>query len=498
MQTNLMKKVITYFWEILLFGLLFAYLFIFIHNTLIRHWSFSTYYYDLGIMHQVLYNTAYGRFFQLTDPNATEQISRLAIHFDPLMLIFTPFYWLFPHVETLLIGQTVLLASGAIPIFLLCKHLFKNFNAVPAGFIATFFSFLYLNYYPMQNTNISAFHAVVMVTPLFLWAAYFIETKRYKPALILLLLSMLGKENVALTVAMIGLYIALIKKERVIGFGLAAFSAVLFLFIISYLIPSNRSDLHFAESYYTLDLQTNLLRLFSEESFLYVYHLLQPVGFLSLFSPVYLLIAGPEWMLNILSKSTNMRDLQYHYTALLTPFIFISALFGLRTIITYAEKYTPKINLRYVLLFVIAVVLSFNLYTTSKHNLLHLSKIINQPRLTLVRSIEERFKDDSIKVSATGHLGPYLAGRTYFYNFLFDFAYKSFGISDDDLKKVVSRYESADYVVIQKGEVENQIPIVLYYYKHLTENPKFEKVFDKQGFEIYHKLGAPTVNLEGI
>ncbi|KXK09960.1 MAG: hypothetical protein UZ22_OP11002000951, partial [Microgenomates bacterium OLB23] len=52
--------------------------------------------------------------------------------------------------------------------------------------------------------------------------------------------------------------------------------------------------------------------------------------FVPLLAPQFLLLALPEWLIVLLSSNTNMRALQYHYTALLTPFIFIALLYGLK------------------------------------------------------------------------------------------------------------------------------------------------------------------------
>lgn len=474
-------------WNFLLAALIVVYSVLLGKLSLMRHWSLGSYYYDLGIMHQVVYNTAHGLFLQMTDPNTTEQISRFAIHFDPLMIIFSPFYWLFPHAETLLVGQTLFLASGAIPVYLLAAHVFKKVKSISPNFIGIFFAFLYLNYFPLQKTNIFDFHAVALVTSLLLWAFYFIETGRYRYAIPLLLLSLFGKENTALVVFMIGLYIALVKKNRGVGFGLSAICIAFFLFIIGYVIPSSRAgQLHFAESYFTTDIAENLRRLFSEDRFKYVFQLLKPLGFLPLLSPLYLILAAPEWAINLLSSNNNMRDLQYHYSALLTPFLIISSIYGVRSLITTVESVSKKADIKQIIIGLLAIVFTLNIYTTIQSEVIFRNDKINKNRLHIVKELNSRF-DSTTSVSATGHLAPYFSGRQYFHNFLFDFAYGNF-FTEDEMKQKVTRYESAEYVVIQEGEVDNKHPLVKYYYNHLITNPKYQKVFDKEGIEVYKRV----------
>jgi uncharacterized membrane protein len=443
-------------------------------------------------MNQVLYNSSRGLILQLTDPNTTAQISRFAIHFDPLMLIFAPFYWVYPHAEVLLIGQTLFVASGAIPVYLLAQLLLKKLKHFSVEFGGVFFAFLYLAYFPLQNTNLGDFHAVVLATPLLLWSLYCIEVKKFTPALILLGLCLLAKENVALTIIMVGLYIAFFKKNRRVGLSISAFSFLFFILIMGVIIPANRHDLHFAESYYTLDILTNMQHLFSFQTVTYIFQLLQPMGFLPLFSPFYLLIAAPEWMINLLSKSVNMTMLQYHYTAILTPFIVISSIYGFRWLAGTLSALNTKLT--YLL---VGVVLLFNFYTLSQAKTIKWYVISDKERLKIVDQLEKRF-DGSIPLATSGHLAPHFSSRIKFYNVLFDFAYGSMGMTDADIKRAVIRYEAANYVIVEKNEMENTHKLVKFYYDHLKSNNIFELVFDKHGIEIYHKKGTPTVSLKGI
>jgi uncharacterized membrane protein len=59
-------------------------------------------------------------------------------------------------------------------------------------------------------------------------------------------------------------------------------------------------------------------------------HLLWPIGFLSLLSPLTLLIAAPELLLNALSSTVYQRRIEFHYTALEIPFLFAAAVLGLQ------------------------------------------------------------------------------------------------------------------------------------------------------------------------
>lgn len=485
-------------WFIMAIVLTSLYFIYFSFLSLLRHWSFDTYYYDLGIMHQVIFNTAHGLFFQMTNPTGTQQISRLSIHFDPLMLIFVPIYWIFPKAEVLLVGQTLFLASGSVPVYFLTQKMLKRVKDISLPLLGFLFSFLYLNYFPMQKTNLFDFHAVTLATALFLWAFYFIEENNYKWALLLLGTSLFGKENIALITFMTGLYVFFLKKKRKMGLFISLGSLVFFAVVMGIIIPMHRTNLHFAESYYSLNAKANIVRLFSMSSLNYVFQLLQPLGFISLFGSVYILLAIPEWMINLLSKNVNMRVLDYHYTALLTPFVIMSAIVGFGKIYDLLKVHFQKFSSKKIVYFLCTLVLVFNFYTAIQTRTFVSFSPVNKAQLSFIQKLSNDLQDASIPISSSGRLAPYFSGRKYFYNFLFDFAYETMNLSDKDVKSMVNRYEKADYVILQKEEIGVKHSLVIYYYNHLKNNKKYVQIFDREGIEVYHKVGAPSVFLGNI
>ncbi|MDX6368706.1 MAG: hypothetical protein QOG93_208, partial [Gaiellaceae bacterium] len=89
----------------------------------LRHEAFITGRFDLGNMVQADWSTAHGHPLRMTDLHG-EQISRLAAHVDPILVLFTPLWWLWPSPHLLLVVQAVAVALGALPVFWLAsKHL---------------------------------------------------------------------------------------------------------------------------------------------------------------------------------------------------------------------------------------------------------------------------------------------------------------------------------------------------------------------------------------
>src|SRR6266568_6083426 len=96
------------------------------HQAVLRYDTFKATAFDLGNMDQVLWNTIHGRFFQFTNQAADwyGPPTRLAIHFEPIILPLSLLYLFHADPRILLVFQTLALTSGALPVFLLTrKHL---------------------------------------------------------------------------------------------------------------------------------------------------------------------------------------------------------------------------------------------------------------------------------------------------------------------------------------------------------------------------------------
>lgn len=62
----------------------------------LRHLAFNTGRFDLGNMVQAVWATSRGHPLAITDLQG-EQISRLAAHVDPILILFAPFWWVWPN-----------------------------------------------------------------------------------------------------------------------------------------------------------------------------------------------------------------------------------------------------------------------------------------------------------------------------------------------------------------------------------------------------------------
>src|SRR6266542_1249975 len=141
--------------------------------SLIRHWSFHSTGLDLGVFDQVVWNTSQGRFMESTlSLDRCVPHSFLGDHFSPVLLALVPLYWIAPHPETLLVAQTVALALGAWPVYLLAKRL------LPPGIERLIWIFAYTFSAPLSFITLYDFHEVALaVLPLGL-AMYVLVARR--------------------------------------------------------------------------------------------------------------------------------------------------------------------------------------------------------------------------------------------------------------------------------------------------------------------------------
>jgi uncharacterized membrane protein len=110
-------------------SLVAAYFIVYSTLSVLRHESYHSFGFDLGLFDQVFWNTTQGRPFESTmSQSLPVPHSLLGDHFSPVFLLLMPFYFVFPHPETLLVLQTLALALGAWPVYLLAKL------KLPAGY----------------------------------------------------------------------------------------------------------------------------------------------------------------------------------------------------------------------------------------------------------------------------------------------------------------------------------------------------------------------------
>ncbi len=447
--------------------MLFSYL------SLFRLYSFGSHYYDLGIMHQVVFNTSRGRFLEFTNPHLLQNTSRLAIHFDPVLALFSPFYFIYRGPETLLVLQTLIISLGVIFVWKISRLILKD-NA-----LSFLISLIYLFFYPLHFINLFDFHAVALSPTLLLGGVYFLLRENFKinfKALAFLILATLTKENVILVVALLFFWAFLRSKKK--GYLVLSFvSFIYFIVVVKIVIPYFAGGKFFGGKYYTLSILENFKRFFRRETFLYLHKIFSPFFYLPLLAPFEILPLLSEIAKNTLSSNANMRSFYFHYLSATIPFLFISFIFGLKKV--------RSLRVQRGLVFSILVLNIIFSFKKGPFSYFFKKYKVDKKKLEIIRQLSRKYSDENVVLSSTGQIAPFFSGRKTFIHFLFDPAFSQIGLSKTDIIRKALKYRRADVVIVAVWEIQDEL--AKYYYTQLKQDKNYKLVFESSGIEVYEK-----------
>src|ERR1700687_5667865 len=213
------------------FGLAAAYFIVYSTLSVLRHHAYRTAGFYMVLFDQVFWNTTQGRPFESTMSQALPvPHSLLGDHFSPLLLLLTPFYFAYPHTETLLVSQSLALALWGWPVSLLAR--LKRSWWYALLLVATYFLFV-----PLAYVNLFDFHEVALSVAPLGFALYFLESGRRGWVLLCLLFAFLVKEEMALIGVGFGAVALVSKRDWKLGLGVLAGSLLAFAAIIQVAIP---------------------------------------------------------------------------------------------------------------------------------------------------------------------------------------------------------------------------------------------------------------------
>ncbi|HLI05345.1 MAG TPA: DUF2079 domain-containing protein [Ktedonobacteraceae bacterium] len=312
-------------------------------HALMRYQSYHADAFDLGNMDQAVWNTLHGHFFRFTNRGLDwyGPPTRLGVHVEPILLLIAPLYLLHSGPETLLLLQTVALALGGIPLFLLGLRRLPEFPLMAAASVAA-----YLSTPEILGEALYDFHAVALATPLLLLALWALETRRYHWFVGAAVLAALCKEEVALSLVPLGLVIAFWQGRPRLGAAICLLSiswvALCFLVILPHFNPQAAGANNFWYRYDWLggSPDTALKHVLMKPSLLllplqdparrgYLAELLSTGGGLGLFSPILWLSALPDTAINILSTHQEQFSGFFQYNAVILPYLMAATVSGI-------------------------------------------------------------------------------------------------------------------------------------------------------------------------
>ena len=448
--------------------------------SVLRHTAFVTGRFDLGNMVQAVWSTAHGDPLQMTDLNG-DQISRLAAHVDPILILFAPLWWIWPSPNMLLVVQAVALALGALPVFWLAR---KHLRSGRAG---VGFALAYLLYPATGWLALNEFHPVALATPLLLFAFWYLDEDRLLPFAAFALAACACKEEIPLVVAGFGIWYALTRKRWAVGAAIAVAAAAWSAIAIGVVIPHYNAgaESDFYGRYSEVGgsaggiLKTAVAHpgriieaAFSSRDLHYLWQLVAPLAGLCLLSPIVLIAALPELAINLLSATTTQTSIHIHYTAGLIAPLVIAAVFGAARFPRHAGPLG---------MVVVATALLANFHLGPIPGWRHVpggqqfqataARVTDHDRIA-ERALE-RIPDNAV-VSATNTLGAHLSARRRVLSFPF--------LED-------ATWIAADET--QPGYADRYAPLpTAVQLMSLRRNPDWELVFEEDGVLVFHRTTA--------
>lgn len=288
---------------------------------------------DLGIFYQAVHGWAFHGWPYVP----IKGYSQLGDHFSPVFLLLAPALWVHDSPATLMAAQVLLVCLSAIPVYVAVR---RAHGVLPAVLIEA----AYLASFAVQGTVAFPVHEVMFGAPLIAWALERALAGRWTWASIVMGATVFVKEDMGVTVAAFGLY-ALVNRKRRHALWLIVFGLTMFVVCVDLIIPALNPRGFTYSGYYSPNLG-GARGLGSDIGYILTHplkmlrtmwntpgkradwdHLLVPVGFLALASPM-ALVGLPIMVTRMLSARDTQWSWQLYYDMPLLPIVYLAALDG--------------------------------------------------------------------------------------------------------------------------------------------------------------------------
>lgn len=216
-------------------GLMGMFTLIFASISLVNHYLFRTFAFDLGIKNQALWDYAHFRYnYNTIMPELAGEINILANHFEPILFLFGPLYYLFGS-YTLLVVQLVFVVAAGWPIYKYVTAIGKH------AYLGCAAMFCFYSFWGIYSALSYDFHTNVLGAMLVPWIWWFAYKRNWIAASVAVLLMVHCKENMALWGFFLGTGMALhfwkSAPQRWFGIGWGLFSLTYFVVIMNVWMP---------------------------------------------------------------------------------------------------------------------------------------------------------------------------------------------------------------------------------------------------------------------
>jgi uncharacterized membrane protein len=301
-----------------------------------NHLGFNTGRADLGFYVSIFRRSSLGDLLGCTICGGGNHLSG---HFDPILVLLSPLYLLYPEAETVLVLQSLLLGSTMIPLYLIGRQL-----RLGAG-VALGLCLCFALHPALYGINLFDFHSLALVVPGAMWLLWAREAARWTWYWVFVALFLTIREDAALILVVIGADSLLSHRRFGIQRGLLTILiGVAYFVLVKTLIldggdPLNPSTGRGYAYYYkdlvpkgtgTMGLVNTVLSnpakviplLLQEGKVLYWLQLLTPVLFLPLLAHRGRLLLFYGAAFTLLASREHVYSVHFHYSSVILPFVF--------------------------------------------------------------------------------------------------------------------------------------------------------------------------------
>jgi uncharacterized membrane protein len=459
-----------------------------------RHDSQKSYLNDLGVYDQAIWNTLHGHFLEASAIMVAEK-NYLAAHFSPILLFFVPFYAIWPSPKWFLFFQALAVGLSALPIYWFAKVKSKKLS------FAFVFLVAYLFYPVLANALLYDFHEVVFATVFASFAFYYLEMNNDKLFITFSILLALSQEHLPLLVFMMGLYLVFVKKRRKFGLAVSVASISYFLLVVFVFMPFFSTtggqlallldDPVYGSRYAWLgknlpEIAKNILShpgtvaktLISEQRLEYLFRLIAPVFSLGLFAwPILIII--PLLSINLLSANGMMFNIFFYHSAVLSPFVFFSAILAFRRWF-FSDLFLRRVFL--VLVLSASLAASYFWSVTPLSSSYKVSDYIPSAHAKEINEVKKMIPIDA-SLSVQHNLGPHFSERNQIWRFPLHKDDVDYILLDetDPFQKNPKQLFGFEYA-LQMSRPEWQASI-----EEMKESDRYELIFSQDSYLLFKR-----------
>ena len=403
----------------------------------------------------------------------------LGDHASLVMFFVVPFYWVLPGSETLLVLQTVAIGAGALPLFAYSRKALEN------DYLAVAIAACWLLNPAVNGTAYENFHPdgfIGFFLPLALYAAL---TEKWRLYVIAFLLCLTVKEDVALVMVPLGIFVAITKNRKwgLITAAASVVATILGMFVLmksligvptrnAWRIPFGGPGGFIKE---TLTNPINVWRhLTSEDRPLYLWKMIAPFAGIFLLVPNLAVISALVLLANIVSTFWYQFHIEYHYSLIAVPGLLFGSVYALQ-----------RIHMRYRKMLVTVVVVC-TMATSYLWSPLPFARTpiphwpASHPVAVAARDIISEVPPGA-SIAVFHSLAPHLAHRKEVYQFPTPFRTVLYGVDLSLENTRLPEAETVEYVVLPINRDEQMTT------DWNNEAPNFELVASNAYWEVFKR-----------